>query len=238
MLRDIVHYRLNFTSEGTKQLTDRFSRLYFDSHVVGKTWVSMSWLGVPLLKCPTDLWTYQELIYELKPDVIIETGTLLGGSALYLASLCDLIGRGRVITIDIDATARSASQEQATVPRSRPAHSRITYLNGSSTSEHIVKQVKWLTKDHEKVVVILDSDHSKEHVLAELHAYAPMVSRGSYLIVEDTNVNGHPVLPGFGPGPMEALNVFLQENRDFEIDFSREKHLLTFNPRGYLRRTA
>ena len=87
-------------------------------------------------------------------------------------------------------------------------------------------------------MVILDSDHSRDHVLAELRAYAPMVTTAQYLIVEDTNVNGNPVLPEFGPGPMEALDAFLAENDDFEPDDEREKFLLTFNPRGYLRRVS
>jgi cephalosporin hydroxylase len=87
-----------------------------------------------------------------------------------------------------------------------------------------------------RVLVVLDSDHSRDHVLAELRAYAPLVTPGSYLVVEDTNVNGHPVYEAFGPGPMEAVQDFLKERDDFEVDRSREKFLLTFNPGGWLRK--
>ena len=88
------------------------------------------------------------------------------------------------------------------------------------------------------VMVILDSDHTRDHVLAELRAYAPIVTPGQYLVVEDSNINGHPVFPGFGPGPMEALQAFLAETGEFEVDRSREKFLVTFNPGGYLRKRS
>jgi cephalosporin hydroxylase len=99
-----------------------------------------------------------------------------------------------------------------------------------------VARVRDFVEDREPVVVILDSDHGKDHVLEELRRYAPLVTSGSYLIVEDTNINGHPVLPDFGPGPMEAVETFLSESDDFSVDTTREKLMLTFNPRGYLRR--
>ena len=109
-------------------------------------------------------------------------------------------------------------------------------MEGSSTSAEVLDQVTAFVQDAERVMVILDSDHSREHVLRELELYAPLVSKGCYLVVEDTNVNGHPVVPGFGPGPMEALNEFLSGSNDFEVDRSREKLMLTFNPCGYLLR--
>ena len=136
----------------------------------------------------------------------------------------DLIGHGRIITIDIEAR------------QNRPQHPRITYLLGSSTSDEIFRQVKALIPPDATVMVVLDSDHSRDHVLRELRRFHPLVSAGQYLVVEDTNVNGHPVFPEHGPGPMEALDIFLAENNDFEIDPSREKYLITFNPRGYLRK--
>jgi cephalosporin hydroxylase len=100
----------------------------------------------------------------------------------------------------------------------------------------IVGHVSDLVGEDDSVLVILDSDHTKDHVLAEMRAYGPLVTRGSYLIVEDTNINGHPVLPDFGPGPWEAVEEFLQGNDQFQVDRSREKLLMTFNPMGYLRR--
>jgi len=208
--------------ERQRRVVDAFHRLYYDRHE--ETWTSTSWLGTTVLKCPLDLWSYQEILVETKPDLIVETGTHLGGSALYMAGVCDLIGSGRIVTVDL-------------VDRpGRPIHGRITYLEGSSTSAEVVEQVTAHARDAERVMVILDSDHSRDHVLRELELYAPLVSKGCYLVVEDTNVNGHPVLPGFGPGPMEALNEFLRGTNDFEADSSREKLMLTFNPSGYLRR--
>jgi cephalosporin hydroxylase len=171
-----------------------------------------------------DLVIYQEIIFEIRPGVIIESGTADGGSALFLASICDLIGNGRVITVDIKER------------EGRPKHKRITYLTGSSTSKEIVEKIGKLVKAGEKVLVILDSDHHEEHVLNELRIYSRFVTKGSYLIVEDTVVNGHPVEPQYGPGPMEAVEKFLKGNKDFIVDGKREKLYLTFNPGGYLKK--
>jgi cephalosporin hydroxylase len=199
-----------------------FHRLYYNSG--SRTWSNTFWLGTPAQKCPLDLWIYQELLHELQPAVIVETGTASGGSALFLASICDLLGHGRIVSVDV-----------ATQPR-RPTHERITYLTGSSTAPEIVKQVEEFVGDRAPVLVILDSDHARDHVLEELRLYAPLVSPGSYLIVEDTNVNGHPVSRDFGPGPMEAVAEFLRRSEEFSVDRGREKFFLTFNPNGFLRR--
>lgn len=201
-------------------VTDQFHRLYYESGV----WAETDWLGVRAQKCPLDLWVYQEIVSDLRPDLIIECGTADGGSALFLASICDLVDHGRIITIDIEARG------------GRPEHPRISYFVGSSTSDGVVTQVKSLMKPDETVVAILDSDHNKGHVLEELRIYSELVTAGSYLIVEDTNINGHPVLPHFGPGPKEAVEEFLSERKDFVVDPEREKFYLTFNPRGYLRK--
>jgi cephalosporin hydroxylase len=200
----------------------RFHQLYYDD--VQRTWGQTFWLGTPTRKCPLDLWVYQELLTALQPELVIETGTAFGGSALFFASCMDMIGRGRVITIDIGDHP------------TRPAHDRITYLLGSSVDTRVVEQARAAAADASSVMVVLDSDHSRDHVLAELHAYAPLVTRGSYLIVEDTNVNGHPILPTFGPGPHEAVDAFLAEGAPFVRDRDCEKFYLTFNPGGYLRR--
>jgi cephalosporin hydroxylase len=188
-------------------------------------------MGVPCQKCPFDMWVYQEIIHEIVPDLIIETGTAAGGSALYLAHLCDLMVNGSVISIDIDGT------------KPRPTHPHITYLTGSSVAPGMVDRVREIVARCSNaiggdpcVMVILDSDHSAKHVWAELLAYAPMVTPESYLIVEDGNVNGHPVSPGWGEGPYEAVHAWLVDHPEFEIDRSREKFGVTFNPDGYLRR--
>jgi len=209
-----------------KSIVDQFCNLFYDSFIFGKSSIKtrMFWLGIPTRKCPTDFWIYQEIIFELKPDVIIECGTASGGSALFLASMCDLVDNGKVITVDIEDI------------KGKPSHKRIQYLLGSSTSIEVVRQVRKLITHRDKVMVILDSDHHKEHVLSELRIYSKMVTKGSYLIVEDTVFNGHPVHPEFGPGPMEAIDEFLKGNKDFVIDTDREKLILTFNPKGYLRK--
>jgi cephalosporin hydroxylase len=223
-LRKVIYHRIYISHKLEKNIVDQFHKFYYDAHIFGGTWANTYWLGVPTEKCPLDLWIYQEIIFEVKPDVIIECGTGGGGSALFLANMCDLVDNGRVISIDIEYR------------EDRPKHERITYLIGSSTSEEIVRKVEGLIGEGDKVMVILDSDHHKEHVLKELKIYSKFVTKGSYLIVEDTNINGHPVAPDFGPGPMEAVEEFLKENKSFIIDKTREKFYLTFNPKGYLKR--
>ena len=205
-----------------RRTIDAFHRLYYDAHET--TWTQTRWLGTSALKCPFDLWAYQEILFETRPDLVVETGTHAGGSAFYLASILDLLRHGHVVTIDVEA------QE------GRPSHPRITYLQGSSTSDAVLDEVTAMARGAGRVMVLLDSDHARDHVLRELELYGPLVTPGCYLVVEDTNVNGHPVVPGFGPGPMEALTVFLATTDEFEVDRSREKLLLTFNPSGYLRR--
>jgi cephalosporin hydroxylase len=207
-----------------RKIVRRFHRLYY--YARKQTWANTFWLDVQTAKCPLDLWIYQEIICQTKPDIIIETGTAGGGSALFLASICDLLNRGRIITID--------SREWG----GRPDHQRIKYLTGSSVSEEIAEEIRRLIKDEDSVMVILDSDHSAEHVLRELNIYSQFVNKGNYLIVEDTNVNGHPVLPLYGAGPMEAVEQFLKHRKDFAVDRQREKYFMTFNPKGYLRRAS
>jgi cephalosporin hydroxylase len=206
-----------------QELIDRFHFLYYDSWRHGKGTIELSWFGHRTLKCPLDLWIYQEILVETRPDVVVESGTAFGGSALYLAWLLDGLDHGRVISIDT---------EQRGEP---PAHPRIEYLRGSSTDPQILDNVRAATHGR-RTMVILDSDHSQAHVAAELEAYRGIVSVGGYLIVEDTDINGHPARPEFGPGPMEALQAFLATTDDFEVDRSRERFLLTLNPSGYLRR--
>lgn len=202
-----------------RTLVERFHVVAYEKGALEDTY----WLGTPILKTPQDCWVYQEILHDLRPDLIVETGTYLGGSALFLASICDLLGHGRIITID---------------DKRRVAlhHPRITALIGDSTSDAILERVRGEATSAKTVIVALDADHRAESVLREMRAYAPLVTPGSYLVVEDTNVNGHPVRPDHGPGPMEAVLGFLKEDRRFEIDRTREKFLLTFFPSGWLKR--
>jgi cephalosporin hydroxylase len=207
------------------RVVDEFHKLYYNARKQQRTLGNTFFFGVPTQKCPLDLWIYQEIIFETRPELIVETGTADGGSALYMASLCDLLGGGEIVSIDIEHKPQ------------RPTHPRITYIHGSSTDPKIVSRAEQAANG-KRTMVILDSDHSRDHVLDELRAYAGLVSHGCYLIVEDTNVNGHPVRKDHGPGPMEALQEYLREDRNFEVDESREKFFLTFNPKGYLRRRS
>lgn len=141
-----------------------------------------------------------------------------------MASICDLLGVGHIVTVDVESKP------------DRPVHDRITYIAGSSTAPDIVEQLRSRAASAETVLVILDSDHSYEHVCDELAVYADMVTLGSYLIVEDTNIAGHPVRRGLDRGPYEAVEDFLAADQRYARDLDREKFMVTFNPGGYLRR--
>jgi cephalosporin hydroxylase len=210
-----------------KRLCADFHTLYFNAMVQRELeGYTETWMGVPIMKCPLDLWVYQEIIVETKPTLIIETGTFRGGSALYFCHLFDLIsGSGRVVSIDIEHQS------------DRPKHPRLTYLNGSSVSQSIVDNVRSAIRPDDKPMVVLDSDHHAEHVQLELEIYSPYVLPTYYLVVEDSNVSGNPVFdPRFDCGPMEAIDAFLAAGANFTPDSRREKFLLSFNPRGFLRR--
>ena len=186
-------------------------------------WTEATWLGAQALKNPLDLWVYQEIMFETRPELVLETGTYRGGSAFFLASICDLLGAGEVVSIDIEPLRDDY-----------PAHPRVTYLGGrSSTDPEVVAEVRGRARE-KRTLVVLDSDHSQAHVEAELAAYADLVPVGCYLIVEDSNIGQ--IRKDLLPGPLEAIGVFLAGTDAFEIDRSREKFLITFNPSGYLRR--
>jgi cephalosporin hydroxylase len=207
-----------------RAITRAFHRVYY---YAPHTWHDTQVFGVPIRKCPLDLWIYQDILHEVRPDLIVECGTHKGGSAYYFGMLLDHLGAGKVVTVDIEDMKAGL-----------PTHPRVTYLIGSSVSDEIVQQIRAMTDRAERVMVVLDSDHSRDHVLRELQRYCGFVTPGSYLVVEDTNLNGHPIQSAHGPGPMEAVDAFLDENADFEVDASRERLLMTFNPRGYLRKRS
>jgi len=177
-------------------------------------------------KCPLDLWIYQEIICSRKPDIIVETGSYKGASAHYFKSMMNLSGYdGQVISVDI-------------TPRDNfPKLDGLTFLTGSSIEDNIVNNIKEQC-ENKTVMVILDSDHSCNHVAAELEIYSELVTPRKHLVVEDTNLNGHPVITkgfdGNTPGPMEAIQEFMVDNKDFRIDKRCEKFLLTMHPNGFL----
>lgn len=194
-----------------------------DALYLSDAWTEATWLGAQALKNPLDLWVYQEIMVETRPELIVETGTYRGGSAYFLASVCDLVGAGEIVSIDIEP-----------VRDDYPDHQRITYLGGrSSTDPDVVETVRERAAG-KRTLVVLDSDHSQAHVEAELAVYADLVPVGCYLVVEDSNIGQ--IRKDLLPGPLEAIEVFLAGTDRFEIDRSREKFLITFNPSGYLRR--
>lgn len=203
-----------------------FNRIYYDGPNGASLFHTTSWLGVETLKCPLDLWIYQEIIWRTKPELIVEAGVHKGGSALYLASICNLLGRGEVVGCDI------------TLDKVHPkvhAHPRIELIEGSSTDPAIVEKIAEKSRGR-RTMVILDSDHTYSHVRNELKMYAPLVTPGCYLICEDTNINGHPVYKDFGPGPYEAVKEFLRSAEGWSVDHNCERLLVSFNPNGYLYR--
>ena len=210
-----------------KVVVELFHKLLYES----ETWKGMTWMGVRTLQNPADMWVLQEMIYELEPDFIIEAGTFHGGSCVLFAMVLDQMGGdGKVLTIDIEPRVREASQFRA-------FRERVEVITGSSTDPALVARIAERVKG-KKVMVLLDSDHRRDHVLAELRLYGPLVSEGSYVVVQDTNLNGNPVVPTYGPGPREAVEAFLAESPDFQVDRTREKFLVSFFPGGYLKRVA
>lgn len=194
-------------------------------HILRQAHNDPTWLGTSCQKMPFDLFVYQEIIWEQRPDLIIECGTSTGGTTLFLAAVCQLVNHGCVATID-------------KVSYRRAYHPLIGWWVGDTLSEEILTAARESAAGCSKVIVILDDDHEKHHVMAELDAYAPLVTMGSYLIVEDTNVNGHPVFPAHGAGPWEALEEWLPKHPEFAQDRTREHFGITYNPGGYLKRVG
>lgn len=187
--------------------------------------LQQKWLGHDIIKTPMDCWVYQEIIWETRPDYVIELGVMFGGATHFYASILDMVGHGEVIGIDVSlAKARG------------PDNRRIRYLEGGSTEASMVERVRSLVAG-KRVLVIADSDHEKRHVLGEIRAYAPMVHVGGYFVVEDSlnDVMGYHPVPN--EGPRAAVRDFLAQDQDFVMDRRwGERYLMTLNPDGFLLR--
>ncbi len=205
-----------------------FHRLWYHTPT---TWHMTRYRGIPTLKCPFDLQIYHELIHELRPTLIVETGTAYGGSALHFSDCMAMAHTGGiVVTID-------------TEKRERPIDSTggIIRLHGSSIDPKIVRRVHEAgARPHGAVVLVsLDADHARDHVLAEMEAYCDMVTPGSFMVVEDTNLGGHPIGVGLDDGgPAAAVDTFLKTHPEFKREAICERYLLTMHPGGWLRRTT
>jgi cephalosporin hydroxylase len=203
------------------ELVDGFVDAYWKS----LAWQHTRWLGHRIPKAPTDLWVYQELLERVRPEVVIETGAETGGRALFLASVCELLGNGRVIAIDAQLSAE------------RARHPRVDYVEGIAQDPETVAAVRALAGPDSRALVILGSRPGTNlRIEAEFEAYHGFVRAGSYVIVEHTVLNGRPVWPGFGPGPDEAVRRILANHSEFAADTTVERHGLTFNPGGFLKK--
>jgi cephalosporin hydroxylase len=200
-----------------------------------------TWMGVPIIQMPADILATQEVIWKTKPDIIIETGVARGGSVLFMASILELVGKGRVIGVDIDIRPHNRDAIE-----SHPLSRRVDLVQGGSADADTLLQVKRLIPPDASVMVVLDSDHSRQHVLEECRAYGPLVTPGCYLVVADTLV-GHvdaeqapkkrSKLWFKGDDPLSAMQDYLQEEDGFEQDpILNGKLVLSSSPGGYLRR--
>jgi cephalosporin hydroxylase len=224
---------------GNNASLQQAAKAFNDASNSGQYSYNFSWMGRPIIQYPQDMIAMQEIIWELKPDLIIETGIAHGGSLIYYASLLELIGKGEVLGIDIDIREHNRREIEA-----HPMFKRIKMIEGSSIDENLVAKVKEMAKGKQTVLVSLDSNHTHEHVLRELQLYAPFVTPGSYLVVFDTIVEDLPEgyfkeqRPwGIGNNPKTAVWEFIKDNDQFVIDTAIDnKLLISVAPEGYLKR--
>ena len=212
-----------YRSNGSE--SDEYHKWYYNTSV----WKKTTWMGVDCWKSVADMWNYQEILFDLKPSLIVEFGTAHGGSALFFANMMRQIGEPfKVLSVD------------ATHGLLEPAARRdpdISFVESRSTVPAVAEHIRRLNTEFPgKIFAILDSDHSMNHVLAEMKLLRPLLSAGDYLIVEDSMLNGHPNLPGWGPGPYEAIEAYEHEfPNDYTHDVAREnKFGWTFAPNGFL----
>ena len=209
-----------------------------DRHHYSYLW---TWLGAPIIQLPADILATQEVIWNEKPDIIIETGVARGGSMIFLASMLQLLGAGRVIGVDIDIRAHNRNTVEA-----HPLAHRITLIEGPSTHAAVLAEIKSEISEDAKVMVILDSDHSRNHVLDELRTYSKLVTSGQYLVVADTLLGclteeqtpkARSKIWKPGDEPLAAVETFLAETDQFEVDPAiNGKLVLSSSPGGYLKR--
>lgn len=250
---DLGQRTIEVETDGTRETVELYSPRGFE--VLSHTWLSVgwsmkysyqfTWLGRPIIQMPEDMVRLQELIYREKPDVIVETGVAHGGNQVFLASLCRLMGRGRVIGVDIEIRPHNRAALE-----SHELYPLITLIEGSSTDPAVVELVRATMGTPERVVILLDANHTKDHVLQELEAYCPLVGSGSYIIVADGIMDQLTMVPRGKPewgwdNPRRAVAEFLSRHPEFErialprpFDESLVQEPITYWPEGYLRRVG
>lgn len=236
--------RLIIDSGGSAHTVELYSReglellaqLWVKAAAQHKVMYEPTWMGVPIIQFPTDILMMQELMWKVQPDVIVECGVAHGGSAVFYASICELLGKGRVLGVEIDFRAHNRAALET-----HPMRKRIDIVDGSSTDPAVVKEVKRRVGDAERVLVVLDSNHSTQHVLRELDAYHDLVTPGSYLVAMDgaqAHVWDIPrgKLEWKDDNPLAAIRQWLPRHPEFRPDPSFTRMLITSNPEGFLRR--
>jgi cephalosporin hydroxylase len=194
------------------------------------------WLGRKIIQFPTDMVAMQELLWEIRPDIVIETGVAHGGSLVLSASVLELIGKGKVIGVDIEIRPHNRAAIEA-----HPLKKRIELIEGSSVAPETLQAVRRLVGDATTVLVVFDSNHTHAHVLQEMNLYAPLVSPGSYMVVHDGAQEWVWDIPHGKPewkgnGPLDAIHEFLSAHKEFKIDPHYTRWGITSSPDGYLRR--
>ena len=225
-------------SQGKNEALLKVSKDFTEATIRAGYSYNFTWMGRPIIQYPQDMIAMQEIIWEIKPDLIIETGIAHGGSLIYYASILELIGKGEVLGIDIDIRDHNRAEIE-----SHPMSKRIKMLQGSAISGDIIDQVKTYAAGKQTVMVCLDSNHTHAHVLKELELYSPFVTTGSYLVAFDTVVEDLPAdlyndRPWtIGDNPKTAVYEFLKTNNEFVINNEVDNKLLvSVAPSGYLKK--
>jgi cephalosporin hydroxylase len=236
--------RLTLDNQGECSTVDLYSREGLD--MLSNLWIKVAaehrvmyeptWLGRPIIQFPTDVVAIQELLWKVQPDVVIETGVAHGGSLMLSASILELLGRGKVIGIDIEIRPHNRAAIEA-----HPLKRRIELIEGSSIAPETLSTVHRLTAGAAVVLVIFDSNHTSAHVLRELELYAPLVTPGSYMVAHDGAQGWVRDIPSAKPswkegGPLEAIQEFLATHKEFQIDAHFTRFGITSSPCGYLER--
>lgn len=220
-----ISYKLNQNKVAPVDAGLGYHLWYYDNQV----WKTTYWAGVRALKSPCDMWNYQEIIFDLKPALIVEFGTYCGGSTSFFSSILSKLGcKSKILSVDISHDLVSDFVKNDPL---------VELMLASSTAPEVAQKIASLRIEFPgPVFAILDSDHSKHHVLGEMLLLRPLLQSGDYLIVEDSNINGHPVLPDWGEGPYEALTeYFTHYPHDYERDHTREQKFgFTFATEGFL----